>query len=95
MARLMLAAKQQEVEIWRGRPATDLVVGNGRDTGVTAERRGETLRIAGRHGLPLVAGGYAHNDAVRKEFRDPASGDWSSVVPEDTSDMTLATNPAR
>lgn len=90
MARLMLAAKQQGIEIWRGTPATDLVVEDGRVTGVIAQRRGERLRISARHGVLLVAGGYAHNEAVRKEFRDPASGDWSLVIPEDTGDMILA-----
>lgn len=90
MARLLLAARRQDIEIWRATPATDLVVSDGRVTGVIAQRHGATVRISARHGVLLVAGGYAHNTPMRKEWRDPADGDWSLVIPEDTGDMITA-----
>jgi 3-oxosteroid 1-dehydrogenase len=90
MARMLLLTKQQNLEIWRNTPTTDLVVSDGRVVGVLAERNGRPVRIVGRHGVLLTAGGYARNTPMRKEFRDPASGDWSLVIPEDTGDMITA-----
>jgi 3-oxosteroid 1-dehydrogenase len=90
MARLLLAAKQHGVEIWCDAAATDLIVTGGRVTGVAAEYRGRPVRVHARHGVLLVAGGYARNAALRKEFRDPASERWTLVIPEDTGDMIIA-----
>jgi 3-oxosteroid 1-dehydrogenase len=87
MARLLLLAFEQGVPIRRSAPATDLVVADGRVTGVVLD--GDE-RVSARHGVLLTAGGYARNTPMRKEFRDPASGDWSLVIPEDTGDLITA-----
>jgi 3-oxosteroid 1-dehydrogenase len=90
IAQLMLAARRRGVEIWRDTAVTDLVVENGRVTGVVADRGGGELTVGARSGVLLTAGGFARNGALRKSYREQASAEWTAVIEEDTGDLIIA-----
>jgi len=93
MGRLLLAAQEQGVRIWRAAPLVDLVMHDGGVTGVVVERDGREVTVRADHGVLLCAGGFSRNGAMRKQYgREPASGDWTLVVPEDMGDaISIAT----
>lgn len=91
MAQVLHAARNAGVRIWRRSPVTDLVVERGRVAGVVVERETGRVEVRARYGVLLCAGGFARNEALRKEGgREPATGEWSAVIEEDTGDLIVA-----
>ncbi|HEY9035521.1 MAG TPA: FAD-binding protein [Pseudomonadales bacterium] len=65
----------------------ELVMENGRVTGVVAERDGQRVRIEARKGVMLAAGGFARNASMRQHYQQaPIGGDWSNANPHDQGD---------
>ncbi|MGW5642388.1 FAD-binding protein [Saccharopolyspora sp. NPDC003752] len=68
VARMRMALKDAGIPLWLRAPMTDLVVEDGRVTGVVVRRDGEQQRIRARRGVLLATGGFDHNSEMRAEY---------------------------
>lgn len=72
-------------------PVNDLIVEQGRVTGVVAERDGKQVRIGARLGVLINAGGFSRNLEMRQKYQpQPTSTAWTQVNPADTGDLIQA-----
>jgi len=86
-SQLLYQALRRDIPVWTETRTAELVVDQGHVVGVVAERGSERLRIEGRRGVFLGAGGFARNEAMRRQYgRQPITGSWTSAQPEDTGD---------
>jgi 3-oxosteroid 1-dehydrogenase len=90
-AQLLKLSLEAGVVIAPGTGLDEIVVEDGRVTGVVARREGESVRLKARLGVVLAAGGFAKNDAMRAQYGPaPATSDWSAVPAGDTGDAIRA-----
>ncbi len=75
----LLAAVQGtgNAELRTGTELTELVVEDGRVTGVVAEANGERIRIKARRGVLMAAGGIEGNAEMREQAGTPGDAAWS------------------
>jgi 3-oxosteroid 1-dehydrogenase len=72
-------------------PLTDLVVEDGRVTGVVVERDGQQHTIQARHGVILGSGGFEKNQELREKYLpQPTTADWSTGAAWNTGAGHLA-----
>ncbi|MET9491248.1 FAD-binding protein [Nocardia sp. NPDC006630] len=70
---------------------TELVVSDGRVTGVVAVKDGIQRTFHATRGVLLAAGGFEHNREMREQYSPvPLTGEWSNGAPENTGDAILA-----
>lgn len=88
VGQLVEVAVAREIPIWLDSAVSDLVVEDGRVTGVRVG--GKTVQA--RKGVLLAAGGFAHNSKMRLEHGGDqrTTGEWSMSNPGDTGEV-LAT----
>jgi 3-oxosteroid 1-dehydrogenase len=89
IGQLLGIAVARDVPVWTEAPLDDLVVEDGRVTGVRAVRGGAPVTIGARLGVLLAAGGFAHNPEMRGEFGgdQPNRATWSIANPGDTGEV--------
>jgi 3-oxosteroid 1-dehydrogenase len=88
MAQMLNAALKRGVPIWTDTRVTDLVSENGRVVGVAANREGKEIRVQGRDGVLIAAGGFARNAELRRKYLpQPAPLEWTVANEGDTGDM--------
>lgn len=85
--RLLKAAIEAGVDIRVGAPVEQVVVENGRATGVSARIGGEVRWIRARLGVLVNAGGFARNQAMRDRYMPGTRAEWSLVPEHDTGDL--------
>jgi 3-oxosteroid 1-dehydrogenase len=92
IAQLLIACVSAGVELRASTALVDLVLADGRVTGVRATSSGEDVDVRARLGVLLAAGGFERNDAMRKEHSvaPAARADWTLGVPENTGDAIRA-----
>jgi 3-oxosteroid 1-dehydrogenase len=84
-------ALAQKVDLWTETPLVDLLIENGRVTGVVAKRDGRDVTIRARRAVLLSAGGFARNAEMRARYgRQPSSTAWSMANPGDTGEVIEA-----
>ncbi|GEM31723.1 3-oxosteroid 1-dehydrogenase [Nocardia neocaledoniensis NBRC 108232] len=72
-------------------PLTDLVVTDGRVTGVKATVDGETVTFTARYGVVLGSGGFEHNADMRAKYqRQPITTEWTTGAAANTGDGIVA-----
>lgn len=87
VAMLRRSLMDRDVPLWLQTPVRELVVEDGRVTGVVVERSGRAVRIAGRRGVVLAAGGFEHNQAMREQYLPkPTRAEWSCGNLHNTGD---------
>ncbi|RMF21791.1 MAG: FAD-binding protein [Deltaproteobacteria bacterium] len=87
VGRLRRSLMDRDIPLWLSTPAKELVVENGRVTGVVAERQGRTIRICARRGVVLAAGGFESNQAMREKYLpNPTRAEWTCANPYNTGD---------
>ncbi len=78
----------RDVPVWLNTAAKEFVVENGTVVGVVAERDGKTIRIRGKRGVVLAAGGFESNPEMRKKYLpNPTEADWTVANPGNTGDV--------
>lgn len=60
--------QQHRTPLWLSAPLTELVMGEGRVTGVVVEREGRPVRVHARRGVMLAAGGFEANREWRQRY---------------------------
>ena len=89
--RMLQMALRAGIPIWTDTPVGELIVEDGRVTGVIAVRSGRELRIQAREGVLLNAGGFSHNADMRRKYQpQPSSGSWTNANPGDTGEILEA-----
>jgi 3-oxosteroid 1-dehydrogenase len=87
VAALRIGLRDAGVPVLVDTALDDLVVTDGRVTGVVVSHRGEQRVITARHGVVLASGGFEHNEAMRKEYqREPIGTDWTVGAAANTGD---------
>ncbi|MGO8963004.1 FAD-binding protein [Mycobacterium sp.] len=92
IGRLRLAAKDAGIPLWLDAPLQSLITDeSGAVLGVCVQRAGSVVRIRARRGVLLAAGGFEHNNEMRKRFlRDGGKDNYSAGSPENTGDGITA-----
>lgn len=87
-AALIAGARKAGVEIWLNSPIEEVVVEEGKVTGIVVEREGQRQRVAATAGVILAVGGFDHNGELRRRYQSEAlTEDWSFGNPDNTGDM--------
>ncbi len=75
------------VPVWLSTPMTGLRTEGDRVTGVDIQRDGQPQTIHATGGVILAAGGFEHNERMRKEYqRSPIGTEWTVGAVENTGD---------
>ena len=81
----------QDVPVWLGTPMTGLHLEDGRVTGVRVTRDGQPAVIRSGRGVVLAAGGFEHNEQMRRHYqRPPISTEWTTGSAGNTGDAITA-----
>jgi 3-oxosteroid 1-dehydrogenase len=73
------------VPIWYESELTELVLDEGRVTGVRLLRDGQTVDVRARHGVALASGGFEKNREMREKYqRSPITDEWTTGAPSNT-----------
>jgi len=87
--RMLQAALRAGVDIRLESPVRELVVEDGRVTGVVTVKDGTPWRVGARLGVLVNAGGFARNQAMRDRYQPGTRVEWSQTAESDTGDMHL------
>lgn len=71
-------------------PVEELVVEDGKVTGVVALKDGKPWRVGARLGVLVNAGGFARNQEMRDKYMPGTRAEWSMTNESDTGDMHRA-----
>ncbi|MFL9856584.1 FAD-binding protein [Paraburkholderia madseniana] len=89
--RMLKMALRADIPIWTDTPVRELIVEEGRVTGVVAIRNGREMRVRAREGVLLNAGGFSHNADMRRKYQpQPSSSNWTNANPGDTGEVLEA-----
>ncbi len=90
VGQLLYQTISRGIPVWLETRVVELVVEDGRVTGVVAERDGKTLRIQARRAVHLGAGGFARNEELRQKYQPhPITNTWTSAFAGDLGDGLL------
>ncbi|MFJ5684548.1 FAD-dependent oxidoreductase [Streptomyces sp. NPDC093099] len=91
VARLRLALREARGELWLSTPFQDLVVEDGRVTGIRVMRNGKEISIRARGGVILAAGGFSRDQTLREQYLPkPTKAEWSHASEGQTGDALRA-----
>jgi 3-oxosteroid 1-dehydrogenase len=91
VARLRRALAEAGGELWLSSPFRDLVIEDGRVTGVRVHRGGREIAVRARHGVVLAAGGFSHDQALREKYLPaPTKTEWTHAAEGQTGDALRA-----
>jgi 3-oxosteroid 1-dehydrogenase len=91
MGQLLHIALGKGVEFRRNLAVEEIVLRDGRAVGAVLRGADGTATTVHARALVLACGGFAHNEAMRKEHgKQPASTEWTLASPDDTGDGILA-----
>jgi 3-oxosteroid 1-dehydrogenase len=86
-AGLRVGLADARVPLWLNTSLVSLRTQDGRVSGVDVLRDGTPTVINARRGVILAAGGFEHNERMRKEYQRPPIGtEWTVGAPENTGD---------
>jgi 3-oxosteroid 1-dehydrogenase len=91
VAGLRAGLRRADVPVWLNAPMVELRTADGTVTGVLVRRDGHDVPVAARLGVVLAAGGFEHNEQLRKRYqREPIGTQWTVGAKENTGDAILA-----
>jgi 3-oxosteroid 1-dehydrogenase len=85
--RMMQAALKAGAELRVNSAVKELIVEDGKVTGVITEKNGKPRRVGARLGVLVNAGGFALNQAMRDQYLPGSSTGHTSVAEGDTGEM--------
>ena len=85
--RMMQAALKAGAELRVDSPVKELIVEDGRVTGVVTEKDGKPWRVGARLGVLVNAGGFALNQQMRDTYLPGTSVQHTSVAEGDTGEL--------
>ncbi len=85
--RMLQAALREGIEIRTDSPVTQILVEDGRATGVATVKDGRPWRVGARLGVLVNAGGFSHNQQMRDRYQPGTSVKWTMAAPGDTGEM--------
>lgn len=75
------------VPVWRNSPLKSLVQKDGKVTGAIISKDGRDMQVNIRRGVIMAAGGFEHNEAMRKKHLPaPTETEWSATPGQNTGD---------
>jgi predicted oxidoreductase len=89
MARLMLAVRKRDIELWLSSPLNSLIAEGGRVVGAVVEHDGRLVRVRAA-GVVIASGGFDHNAEMRKRWQPTARADASLGAKTNTGDGIAA-----
>ena len=82
VASLRRSLMDRQVPLWLRTDFRELLVTDGRVSGVRVERDGELIDLHASRGVILGSGGFEHNQALRERYLPkPTSAAWSATPP--------------
>jgi len=88
---LRLTLMDKEVSLWLNAPLQDLIQEEGRVVGAVIDREGRPLRVQAGRGVILAAGGFEHDDSMRRHYLpNPTDSGWSAGSPGNSGDTIKA-----
>lgn len=86
-AMLRIGLRDANVPLWLDTPLVELRESDGRVTGVVVRRDGVERERTARRGVIIAAGGFEHNETMRKEYqRQPIGTGWTVGAKANTGD---------
>jgi 3-oxosteroid 1-dehydrogenase len=93
-AGLRAGLQRAGVPVWLNTPLVELLTEGDTVTGVVVRRDGQDVPVRARLGVILAAGGFEHNEQLRKRYqREPIGTQWTVGAKENTGDAILACAP--
>ncbi|MBM2614095.1 FAD-binding protein [Actinoplanes sp. LDG1-06] len=87
-AGLFAGVRAANIPVWFDTSLKDLVIEDGRVTGVVVTRDGKDVPVRAERGVLLSAGGFDRNAALRHEHQsDQLDTDWCLGNPDNTGDV--------
>jgi 3-oxosteroid 1-dehydrogenase len=92
VGQLTKVLRDNGVPIWLDTPFEDLVVEDGRVTGVRVLRDGRPVTVRAGKGVLLSAGGFERNPAMRRKYGgdQPNEAEWTVANPGNTGEALAA-----
>jgi 3-oxosteroid 1-dehydrogenase len=87
--RMFQATLKAGVEFRTDAAVKELIVENGKVTGVVAIIDGQPRRFDAKLGVLVNAGGFAHNQKMRDQYIPHSSTKWTNTAEGDTGEMIL------
>ena len=88
---LRMSMIDRDIPLWLNCPMKELIMEDGRVTGVIAEKDGKQIRIQAGKGVILGAGGFEKNQDMRETYLPkPTHESWSTGSPGNTGDAIRA-----
>ncbi len=80
--RLFKSVLDRNIDYWLNAPLRQLLLEDGRVTGVGLVRNGKPVSVRARHGVIVATGGFPWSESLRRELYPQPSGPWS-MSPQD------------
>jgi len=87
--RMLQASLKAGVDVRLESPVSELIVDDGKVTGVMTIKDGKPWRVNARLGVLINAGGFARNQAMRDKYLPGTKAEWSQTNESDTGDMHI------
>ena len=88
--RMLQAVLKTPTDIRTQSPVSDLLVEDGKVTGVATVKDGKPWAIGARLGVLVNAGGFGKSQAMRDRFMPGTHAEWSNEIESNTGDMHIA-----
>lgn len=87
IGRLRLSLKKRNIPLWLNTALQDLLIEDGRVTGIKVTKDGQALTLRATKGVLLAAGCFAHNLEMRLQYqKHPITTDWTVASDGNTGD---------
>jgi succinate dehydrogenase/fumarate reductase flavoprotein subunit len=87
--RLFKSVLDRKIDYWLNAPLRQLLLEDGRVTGVNLVRAGKPVSVRARHGVIVATGGFPWSDSLRHELYPQPTGPWS-MTPQDNRGEGIA-----
>ncbi|WP_455231467.1 FAD-dependent oxidoreductase [Geopseudomonas aromaticivorans] len=95
IAALRRSLMDRNVPLWLNTDFRELVVENGRVTGIEVVQGGKKMTLQARRGVIFGSGGFEQNQALREKYLpQPTRADWSATPPGNNTGAALEAGQA-